>query len=320
MTTREGPSGIEMRHLRLMAAISVRGSLTAAAASLRLTQPALSHQLRELEMRLRTPLFVRTSRRMVPTPAGEQLTRIARGVLAQVQEFERQAAGGRFDEPRGVLRLATECHTAYHWLPGVLRSFQARWPFVDLRIAPEFTSAPLVALHDGSLDVAIVHSRSADRRFRFDPLLEDELVAVVAPGHPWARRPFVVAQDFASEHFIMYSSADGTTTVSRQLLDPAGVVPRRVTRIQLTEAILQLVGAGLGVSVVSRWALGAAGRSGVVAAVRLTEQGFRRKWFAAVRAADPAPGFLFDFLGLLREQLVRESAGSEAATPRPALA
>src|SRR5215211_416523 len=101
MTVSGALAAVEMRHLRLISAIAEHGSMTAAGRVLNLTQPALSHQLRELETRLRSPLFVRTARRMVLTPAGEQLAQIARGVLAQVDAFERQVLDGDFTTARG---------------------------------------------------------------------------------------------------------------------------------------------------------------------------------------------------------------------------
>src|SRR4051812_12079652 len=95
---------VEVRHLRLVAAITEHGSVTAAARALNLTQPALSHQLRELESRLRAPLFVRTTRRMVLTPTGEQLSRLAHDVLTRIASFERQVREGEFASARGVVR------------------------------------------------------------------------------------------------------------------------------------------------------------------------------------------------------------------------
>ena len=83
-------TGVELRHLRLLLAIAEKGSLTSVARHLGLTQPALSRQLRDLELRLRAPLFERTARRMVLTPAGEQLTHVARQVIAEVDTVERQ--------------------------------------------------------------------------------------------------------------------------------------------------------------------------------------------------------------------------------------
>ncbi|HVF39621.1 MAG TPA: LysR substrate-binding domain-containing protein [Gemmatimonadaceae bacterium] len=294
---------IDMRHIRLIAAIAEHGSVTAAARVLRLSQPALSHQLRELETRLRTPLFVRTSRRMVATAAGEQLAHVARLVLKEVHGFERQAADGRFGHARGTIRLATECYTVYHWLPSVLRLFAARWPGVDLRIVPEHTASPIAALRDGSLDVAVVHSRPTDKRITGEALFDDEMVAVVSPQHRFARQPFVAAADFASEHLICYTTASGPSMFMREILIPADVVPERTTQLQLTEAILELVAADMGVAVLSKWAVMPRVRSGNVAAVRLTERGFLTKWYVATRADDPAVTYQRDLIDLLRRNM-----------------
>lgn len=303
MERTEVPHTIDMRHLRLVAAIAEQGRVTAAASELGLTQPALSHQLRDLESRLRTPLFVRTARRMVPTAAGEQLVAVAREVLRSVAGFERQIRSGDYDQARGSLTLATECYTVYHWLPGVLRAFRERWPAVDLRIAPEHTASPFTALRDGVLDLAVVHTASTDRRIRTDALFDDELVAVSHPRHRFARQPFVTAEDFRPEHLILYSTTDGTIAALRDFLHPAGVVPERITRIQLTEAILELVAADLGVAILSRWAVLPWIRAGTLAATRVTERGFVRQWYVATRTDQPATGYQFDLMDLLRRHV-----------------
>ena len=301
--TAELASLMDMRHLRLVAAIAESGTVTAAARALNLTQPALSHQLRDLETRMRTPLFVRTSRRMVLTPAGEQLASVARSVLGEVRSFERQMMMGHFAEAQGSIRVATECYTVYHWLPAVLRIFKDRWPGVDLKITPEYTASPFSALRDGALDLAIVHTPSTDKRVRTEPLFDDELVVVVSPRHRFARQQFVAAEDFRPEHLILYYTAEGTVTLVREVLEPAGVVPERTTRIQLTEAILELVAADLGVTVLSRWAVAPRLRAGTLVAVRLTERGFPRKWYVATRTDDPAPAYQLDLIELLRRNM-----------------
>src|ERR1044071_8782761 len=113
-TPRLRPLQLDLRHLRLVAAVAESGGQTRAARRLNLTQSALSHQLRELEGRLGSPLFTRASRRMVLTPTGERLLASARRVLHEVEALERDLAA----EPTnggGVVRLATECYTCYHW-------------------------------------------------------------------------------------------------------------------------------------------------------------------------------------------------------------
>ena len=292
-----------MRHLRLIAAIAEQGSVTAAGRVLDLTQPALSHQLRELEARLRSPLFVRTARRMVLTPAGEQLAHIARGVLGQVDAFERQVVDGDFADARGVIRIATECYTAYHWLPAVLRDFRDRWPNVDLRVSAEHTSAPIAALRNGRLDLALVYTPVTDRRIRLEPLFDDELVLVTAPDHRFAGREFVPLGELSDERFFIYTSSDPVSTVRREILEPAGVHRSQITQLQLTEAIVELVAAGLGVAILARWAVLPAVRSGSVQTTRIGRKGFRRTWFTAARSADVTPAYHADLIELLRRHL-----------------
>ena len=111
---------LDVRHLRLVAAVVDTGSVTAAAKVLHLSQPALSHQLRDVEERLGTELFQRQGRRMLLTGPGKRVLEAARKVVAEVEAAEAEVS--QLARPsQGLLRLATECYTAYHWLPGVLR-------------------------------------------------------------------------------------------------------------------------------------------------------------------------------------------------------
>ena len=296
-------SAVDMRHLRLIAAIAEHGNMTAAGRTLNLSQPALSHQLRDLEARLRSPLFVRTARRMVLTPAGEQLAQIARAVLSQVESFEHQALEGQFATARGKIRIATQCYTVYHWLPAVLRAFRDRWPSVELRVLAEHTSAPINALREGALDLAIVYTKVADRRIRLEPLFEDELVVITAPEHPFAGREYVSAAQLADEQLFVYSSADRDSHVVREILEPAGVPPEQVSYIQLTEAIIELVAANLGLAVLAKWSVAPAVQSRAVRALRLGRRGYPRTWYVATRSADVTSAHQFDLIELLRRHL-----------------
>ena len=303
---------LEVRHLRLVTAIAGAGGVTRAAARLHLTQSALSHQLAGLEERLGTRLFLRVGRRMVLTPAGQRLVdsagRLLEGIEAAEREVRRLGAGGA-----GVLRLATECYTCYHWVPPLLRQFARKWPAVELRIIAEATRAPLEALREGRLDLAVVSTPVRDRRFTVQPLFADELVAVMAPTHPLAGRPWLRAADFADENLILYTTPEESTAFQK-LLVPAGVVPRRVSEIQLTEAIVEMVKAGLGISVLARWSVAPELAAGTLRAVRLGRSGLLRKWTAArLRAAAPPP-WLDDFVRLLATTAA--SAADQAATKR----
>ena len=186
---------LETRQLRALAAIADAGTLTAAAARLGVTQPALSHTVRTIEQRLGASLFARDRKGMTPTEAGERLVRTARQVLGELDAVEeaitRQTLG------RGeLIRLSTQCYTAYHWLPAVLRDFREALPTVELRIVPAAVGRPLQALREREIDVAIVARRDRDEAFAYHRLFEDELVAVLPPDHPLSGRPHLTAADF----------------------------------------------------------------------------------------------------------------------------
>lgn len=268
-----------MRHLKVVAAIAEEASVTRAATRLHLTQSALSHQLRDAEEQLGRPLFERRSRKMVLTAAGERLLRSARSVLDELDRVEKEIQRSGSAE-RGLIRLSTQCYTVYHWLPPRLKIFQKKFPAVDVQLVVEATPHPLDALLDGKLDVAIACYPVRNSKIEYTPLARDEMVVLVPPQHPWAAKPFVNPQDFADVDLIIYPPKE-ESSVLLKFLNPAGVVPRRIREVMLTEAILELVKAGMGVAVLARWAVAPQLASGELRAVRLTREGFYRDWSIA---------------------------------------
>lgn len=270
---------LEIRHLQLVRAVAQRGTLTSAGLVLHLSQSALSHQLLDIESRLGTPLFLRVGKRLALTPAGERLLASANEVLATIVQTEdaiRQLSG----DSRGVLRITTECYTCYHWLPPMLKQYHRTHPLVDVRIDVTATSAPIDALLEGRLDLAIVSDRVLDRRVVTRPLFDDELVVVMTPGHPLAAKAFIEARDFAGETLLSYAPKEESTVYQRLLL-PAGVTPANLMQVQLTEAIIEMAKGGLGLGVLASWAVEPEVRAGRLQARPLTRQGFKRMWSAA---------------------------------------
>jgi len=302
---------IDLRHLRLVAAVAESGGQTRAAGKLNLTQSALSHQLRELESRVGAPLFIRASRGMVLTAVGERILASARRVLHEVETLERDLITEATAGGAGIVRLATECYTCYHWLPGVVTAFRQEWPRVDVRIVAEATANPVRALLDGALDLAIVAGDVDERRLGCTALFEDEQVVVVAPNHPLASQAFVDPEDLREEHLILYTTHSSENSVLREVLRPAGVEPRNLTRVQLTEAIVELVKAGLGVSVLARWAIAPQLRDRSLVGIPLTTRGFHRRWWAVTRPHETTPAYQQSLV----ELLARHLRGGPASAP-----
>ncbi len=288
---------IEIRHLQLVRAVTDTGTLTRAGGVLHLTQSALSHQLRDLESRLGTPLFLRVGKRLVLTPAGERLLLSADKVLTTIEQTEdaiRQMAGDR----RGILRISTACYTCYHWLPPLLKRYSRGHPQVDVRIDATVTTDPVPALLDGRLDLALVSEPPRDRRVVTRPLFDDEWVVVLSKTHPLASKEVFELEDFASETFLHHGPKE-ESIVYQDMLVPAGVAPAHFMEIQLTEAIIEMAKAGLGIGVLAWWAVEPHVRAGTVRALQLTRRRFVKKWRAATLKDLAGVPYVRQFIDLL---------------------
>lgn len=288
---------LEIRHLKLLAAVADEGTITEASRRLHLTQSALSHQLRDAEEKLGSALFLRLGKRMVLTPAGERLAASARKVLDELQMAESQIEGLN-GEARGVIRVSTECYTCYHWLPGVLKKFHAKYPDVELKIVLEATSHPVSALLDGQLDVAVISCPVRNRSVRLTPTCEDELVLVMSPRHRLANSDHIQPRELAGETVFCYPPKEESTLMLK-VLHPARVQPAKVVAIPLTESIVDMVSAGLGVALLAQWAARRYVASGRIVARPVKKSGFRRQWYAATLRSQPVTPYMTEFLNLM---------------------
>ena len=135
---------IERIHLSIIREVDRRGSLTAAADVLCLTQSALSHAVKKLEVGLGTPVWTREGRSLRLTQAGHALLALAERVLPQLEHAEGQMLAFARGE-RGSLRIGMECHPCYQWLLKVVEPYLAAWPEVDVDVKQRFQFGGLKA-------------------------------------------------------------------------------------------------------------------------------------------------------------------------------
>ncbi len=276
--------------------------MTAAAGRLHLTQPALSHAIRELETRLGVELFRRTKRRMELTPEGARVLQAGAVVLEEIERAEEDLLSFK-DGRRGVLRVATHCYTNYHWIPKAIPYLEKSFPDVTLRIVPEATPDPIAALLAGRIDLAISQRYQRHTEIVGEELFCDELVAIMAPSHPLAGKASLEPEDFASEHLFLHGDLERALLLNR-FLTPAGVHPAKISELGLSEAIFETVKVGLGISAAASWMVAAQVQAGELTAVPLGENGLVRSWHAVMlrRRSDwPA---LQELVRLLRMQKV----------------
>lgn len=276
---------LDLRHLRMLLAIADTGSVSEAADLLAVTPSALSHRIREAERRLDVTLFGRLKGRLHLTPAGECLCQSARRALADLSRAETEA----IEMSRGVehvVRIGIGFYSAYHWLPPFLGRLAERAPEMRVEVDADAARRPIATLLEGGIDIAIVPGSQESAGVTGRRLFTDELVAIMAPSHPLAGKPHITAEDLADEDYLSYSRETIPGHEYDRLMAPANVYPRRYVLVELPEAIVELVAAGFGISILSRWAVAPHIASGKLAHARVTAEGIQVDWYADLRAAD----------------------------------
>ncbi len=290
---------IELRDLRLVQAIFLRGTTVAAAKALGLTQSGVSHQLRNLEERLQLEVFHRRGRTLQLTDAGAKLIEEGKEILQAVAALESDLRRGVTAPPR--LRVATQCYTAYGWLPQA--TIQLRASGTALSIQPVLPRAPHLAqaLLDDEIDLALCIDPSKEPRFCQRRLFDDELMLVTATAHALAGRPYVRGQDLADEDLLLVDSAKANQRAVGRVLFPEGGSFRSINYLPLTEAILEMVHAELGVTILPGWSVQHRVQWGQLARVRLGRGGLRRRWVGAYRRDSALASSSRALLALLKE-------------------
>ncbi|PPK99464.1 LysR family transcriptional regulator [Parapedobacter indicus] len=302
---------MEIRYLRLIKAIVEEGSITRAMDVLFLSQSALSYQLKEAELQIGTKLFFRVNKKLVLTPAGKKLYSTATRVLAELDETEDEIRR-MMDGESGTIRISTECYTSYHWLPPVLKKFKSEFPNVEIEIVFEATHHPVEKLLAGELDLAITSNPEHPEQIEFIQLFSDEMLAVVSHQHPWAKREYVVSEDFQDATLIIHSLPLDTVSIFRTQLTPKGLQPKKLIILPLTEASIELVKANMGVIVLANWAMKPY-INGQVKAVRINPEGFFRQQYIARMRNRKYPVYFDYFIRFLREEL---RTNAETKTPQ----
>ncbi len=292
---------MEIRHLKLVKKVAETKSLTKAKDTLFLSQSALSHQLKEIETELGTNLFHRVNKQLILTNAGKMLLDSAERILSDIEATElsiKKYVSGH----TGTLRLATQCYTCYHWLPGLMIDFKKEFPNVEIEIFLDNNSDVEDQILQGKIDIAVIYETSDRAKVKYHELFRDELFALVPKGHPWTKKPYVVAQDFADQNVIIHSYPLESVSLFSQLLTPEGVTPKKVMQIQVTEAVVEMVKAGMGVNVMAKWIVEPYLKDGGLELVPVSKRGIHRTWYAIT--LEQTPQYLDNFVAHLKCNVV----------------
>jgi len=291
---------IELKHLRTMKAINEAGGLARAADLLNMTQSALSHQVKGLEEQTGVELFVRRSKPLKLSAAGQRLLRLADKVLPEIEKAQEEFRGLRSGKS-GRMHIAIECHACFEWLFPVLEKFRHNWPDVDVDIKAGLAFDALPALQKEEVDLVISSDPEDIPGVTFVPLFDYSPVFVASAQHPLAAKAFVEPEDFRGETLITYPVDRTKLDIFSQLLMPAKVEPAAIRPVELTDVILLLVASNRGVSVLPDWVVREVKYSSDYITRPLTSAGITRRMYAAIREDDAEKPYVKDLIALATE-------------------
>ena len=272
-------------NLRVFIAVAKMRSFTRAAEFLNLSQPAVTHQIKNLENTPRTRLFVRFQSRISLTRSGEILLKYAEEIgllykraLEEIQETNNRVAG---DVHIGAASLL-----GTYLLPTLLGEFKKSYPDVNVSMLVGNSKEILEDLQNDVIELAIVSEPISLPNFEVMPLYRDFLTVIVYPSHPWVARKAILQTDLFGEDFISREVGSGTREICLKALELPGKGRPLKTVMVLgsTEAVKMAVIGKMGFSIVSRLAIRAEVELGLLKEIPIKGVTMARDFYAIYRS------------------------------------
>lgn len=280
-----GDDTLNLNRLKTFIAVVDEGGFSRAAATLGLTQPAVSMQLRPLEEEIGFTLVERHAEGVTFTAAGEILYAGARRALAILGETSARLKTLQ-ESPGETLVVGSSTLPSECLLPSILGLLKRRFPAVAVMVEVADTAEVISRVSEGRLQVGIVGTRPRQQELKAEPVARDELVLVLPPDHMWENGAEVDPRLLLDQPFVVREQGSGTLRHMEAALEQLGISHRDLrvaARLGSTRSVVAAVSAGFGVSFVSRMAVADDARAGRVKVATLVGEAITRKLYAIWR-------------------------------------
>ncbi|HYD99784.1 MAG TPA: LysR substrate-binding domain-containing protein [Alphaproteobacteria bacterium] len=239
---------MQLRDLEYLVAVADHGHFGRAAEACHVSQPTLSAQVAKLEDELGVQVFER-GRRIAVTPSGRAVVEQARAVLDSVQQL-RAVARAALQPLAGPFYLGVIASAGPYLLPRLLPLLARLHPELRLYLREDITERLIERLKQGRIDAAILSLPIDDPALRLAPLLEEDFVLALPPGHPLAGRATVGLEEIAGENLLVLEEGHCFRAQALQLCAGAGARPATDFAATSIESLRQMVAAGIGGAVI----------------------------------------------------------------------
>lgn len=309
-------NNLTLKHLRYSDALARTGHFGRAAADRAVTQPALSMQIRELEDRLGTPLFERGARQVRLTAFGEVFAPRVRAILRAVDELP-DLARAASNPLVGRLRIGIIPTVAPYLLPTLVQCLTSRFPGIDLHLRETVTPVLLRELTAGALDAAIVALPLSEPSLTEVPLFSERFVLVRQPGDQG--KPVPDRAELQTMRLLLLEEGHCFRDQALSFCGLAGARPQDLLDASSLATLVQMVGAGLGVTLIPEMAVALETRAAPVVVSRFAPPEPRRTIGMVWRRSTPLTLQLDQIADVVRlAELARQSAAGDPGLVQPA--
>jgi len=241
------------RRLQVFYTVARLLSFTKAAETLHMTQPAVTFQVRQLEDYFNTRLFDRTHNRVTLTEVGRKAYEYAERIFELYTEME-DAVKEMTGDVSGALTIGASTTIAEYMLPGLLRSYRDKHPSVNLRLKVSNSEGIISMVENSMIDLGIVESFVTNKNLLVEVCRVDQLVAVVPPNHPIAKRDTITMEELIQHPFICREEGSGTREVIIEYMTKMGLDRNGLNvclELGSPESIKGAVEAGMGITILS---------------------------------------------------------------------
>ncbi|WP_239617205.1 LysR family transcriptional regulator [Cohnella mopanensis] len=295
---------LNVHQLHIFYTVAERGSFSAAAQALHMTQPAVTMQVQALEERFGTKLLNRTTKKLELTEAGHRLLPQARKAVELMRDTDEMMVAF-IEELKGRLQFAASLTIGEYVLPSLLGPFLRRFPDVTVDMKVMNTTEIIEAVAHQGLEFGIIEAPCEVPGLEAQSVMDDELLLITPTDHPFASRDEVTLEEVMQEPMVLREKGSGTRQIMEEELRRHGISEsglRVVSEFGSTGAVKSAVEAGLGLSLLSVWTIKHELALGLLKPVRISGVNFRRQfyavWLQSSLLSMPAAALLKDLRGL----------------------
>ncbi len=294
--------GMEDHKLKVFCTVAETKSFSKTSEIIHLTQPAVSLQVQALEEIYETKLFDRTSGSINLTPSGEILYKYAKDILALYALADKDISK-LTGLVKGSIKIGAGTTFGNHILPSIVVDFKNTHPKIEIDVFIGNTKRIMDLLHSGAVDVGIIGEVPSKSKVVVEPVMSDELYFIVPPQHPWAKKKVVTVPEVVKEAIVLREEGSGTRQVIEKYFADNGI---GLSDLQIalvlgsTSSIKEAVERGMGVSMVSKWAVRKEVQRGILKVVAPKESKITREFSLVIPKNTILPLAVDEFIAYIK--------------------